>query len=63
MRRQYRLSGGQSMRMGLEDKAIIVTGAAQGIGAAIAQALAAEGVGALLLTDRNETARGPWPRG
>ena len=39
--------------MGLEDKAIIVTGAAQGIGAAIARALAAEGVGALLLTDRN----------
>lgn len=41
------------MRMGLEGKTIIVTGAAQGIGAAIARLLASEGVGALVLTDRN----------
>lgn len=42
------------MKMGLEDKAVIVTGAASGIGAAIAQLLAAEGVGGLLLVDRDD---------
>lgn len=41
------------MNLGLADKVLIVTGAASGIGAAIARALAAEGVGTLLLTDRD----------
>jgi NAD(P)-dependent dehydrogenase (short-subunit alcohol dehydrogenase family) len=41
------------MNLGLADKVVIVTGAASGIGAAIARALAAEGVGNLLLTDRD----------
>ncbi|MGL4238518.1 oxidoreductase [Tabrizicola sp.] len=41
------------MQMGLADKAVIVTGAAQGIGAAIAKALADEGVGGLVLVDRD----------
>lgn len=41
------------MNLGLGDKAVIVTGAASGIGAAIAAELAAEGVGHLLLTDRD----------
>ncbi len=41
------------MKLGLEAKAVIVTGAASGIGAAIARLLAAEGVGSLLLTDRD----------
>lgn len=41
------------MKMELEEKVIIVTGAASGIGAAIARRAAAEGVGALVLTDRN----------
>jgi NAD(P)-dependent dehydrogenase (short-subunit alcohol dehydrogenase family) len=41
------------MNLGLGQKAVIVTGAASGIGAAIARALADEGVGGLLLTDRD----------
>jgi NAD(P)-dependent dehydrogenase (short-subunit alcohol dehydrogenase family) len=41
------------MKLGLESKAMVVTGAASGIGAAIARMLVAEGVGGLLLTDRN----------
>ena len=39
--------------MGLENSVVIVTGAANGIGLAIARTAAAEGVGALVLTDRN----------
>lgn len=41
------------MDLGLQRQAVIVTGAASGIGAAIARMLAAEGVGGLLLTDRD----------
>jgi NAD(P)-dependent dehydrogenase (short-subunit alcohol dehydrogenase family) len=41
------------MRMGLEGKAVIVTGAANGIGAAITRALDAEGIGGLVLVDRD----------
>jgi NAD(P)-dependent dehydrogenase (short-subunit alcohol dehydrogenase family) len=41
------------MNLGLGQKAVIVTGAASGIGAATTRMLAAEGVGGLLLTDRN----------
>ncbi|AZL59336.1 SDR family oxidoreductase [Tabrizicola piscis] len=41
------------MKLGLEDKAVVVTGAASGIGAAIVRLLAAEGVGALVLVDRD----------
>ena len=41
------------MDLGLARQAVIVTGAASGIGAAIAQRLAAEGVGGLVLTDRD----------
>jgi NAD(P)-dependent dehydrogenase (short-subunit alcohol dehydrogenase family) len=41
------------MKLGLEAKAVVVTGAASGIGAAIARMLVAEGVGGLLLTDRD----------
>jgi NAD(P)-dependent dehydrogenase (short-subunit alcohol dehydrogenase family) len=41
------------MKLGLEDKAVIVTGAASGIGAAIARMLAKEGAAALVLTDRD----------
>jgi NAD(P)-dependent dehydrogenase (short-subunit alcohol dehydrogenase family) len=41
------------MNLGLMAQAVIVTGAASGIGAAIARMLAAEGVGGLLLTDRD----------
>lgn len=41
------------MDLGLRHHAIIVTGAASGIGAAIARMLSAEGVGGLLLTDRD----------
>lgn len=41
------------MKLGLGGKAVIVTGAASGIGAAIARMLAAEGVGGLVLTDRD----------
>jgi NAD(P)-dependent dehydrogenase (short-subunit alcohol dehydrogenase family) len=46
------------MKLGLDDRAIIVTGAASGIGAAIARLLAAEGAGALVLTDRDEAGLG-----
>lgn len=38
--------------MGLGDKVIVITGAASGIGLAIAREAVAEGVGALVLTDR-----------
>lgn len=41
------------MKLGLEGKALIVTGAASGIGAAIARMLVAEGAECLLLTDRD----------
>lgn len=41
------------MDLGLGRQAVIVTGAASGIGAAIARTLAGEGVGGLLLTDRD----------
>lgn len=41
------------MDLGLQRMAVIVTGAASGIGAAIARMLAAEGVGGLFLTDRD----------
>ncbi len=41
------------MEMGLVDRAIIVTGAASGIGLAVARLAASEGTGALLLTDRD----------
>jgi NAD(P)-dependent dehydrogenase (short-subunit alcohol dehydrogenase family) len=41
------------MKIGLERKVVIVTGAAGSIGRAIAHMAAAEGVGALMLTDRN----------
>ena len=41
------------MNLDLERQAVIVTGAASGIGAAIARMLAAEGAGGLLLTDRD----------
>ena len=41
------------MKTGLGDKVIVVTGAAGGIGGAIARMAAAEGAGALMLTDRN----------
>jgi len=41
------------MKMGLEGKAVVVTGAASGIGEAIASLLAEEGVGGLVLVDRD----------
>ena len=41
------------MKMGLESRVVIVTGAASGIGAAIARLLADEGVGGLVLVDRD----------
>ncbi len=44
------------MNLGLGQSVVIVTGAASGIGAAIARAAHAEGVGALVLTDRDEPA-------
>ena len=40
------------MDMGLSDKVIVITGAASGIGAAIARAAVAEGARHLILTDR-----------
>ena len=46
------------MELGLQKAAVIVTGAASGIGAAIARALAAEGVGGLFLTDRDASGLG-----
>ena len=41
------------MKMGLLDKVIVITGAASGIGLAVARLAAEEGAGALLLTDRD----------
>ncbi len=41
------------MRVTLDDRVVVVTGAASGIGRAVAQRIAASGVGALLLTDRD----------
>ncbi|MFM7444258.1 MAG: oxidoreductase [Tabrizicola sp.] len=41
------------MNLDLQRQAVIVTGAASGIGAAIARMLVAEGVGGLMLTDRD----------
>ena len=41
------------MKMGRDDKVVVVTGAASGIGRAIAMEAAAEGVLALVLTDRD----------
>lgn len=41
------------MDLGLGRQAVIVTGAASGIGAAAARMLALEGIGALILTDRD----------
>lgn len=41
------------MKLGLQGKALIVTGAASGIGAAIARMLAEEGADNLILTDRD----------
>ncbi len=46
--------GGWRMDLGLTRQVIVVTGAASGIGAAIARLLSYEGVGALHLTDRDE---------
>lgn len=41
------------MKMALDDKVIVVTGAASGIGCGIARLAAEEGAGALVLTDRD----------
>lgn len=41
------------MEMGLSDKIVLITGAASGIGLAIARAVLAEGVGGLIVTDRD----------
>jgi NAD(P)-dependent dehydrogenase (short-subunit alcohol dehydrogenase family) len=43
------------MDLGLGQQVVVVTGAASGIGAAIARLLAQEGVGGLLLSDRDAT--------
>ena len=43
------------MKLGLEDKVILITGAAGGIGQAIARQAANEGAAALFLTDRDGT--------
>ncbi|MGI1661456.1 oxidoreductase [Palleronia sp. KMU-117] len=48
------------MRVSLEDKVILVTGAARGIGAAIAGQAAESGAAALVLTDRDPVP-GRWP--
>ena len=45
--------GGAGMDIRLTDKVVVVTGAASGIGAAVARLAAASGAGGLLLTDRN----------
>jgi NAD(P)-dependent dehydrogenase (short-subunit alcohol dehydrogenase family) len=45
--------GSRGMDLGLGRQAVIVTGAASGIGKAIARMLVAEGVGGLVLTDRD----------
>ena len=50
---EHRPDRGKNMKMGLQTSVVVITGAASGIGLAIAQAAAAEGVGALVLTDRN----------
>ncbi len=41
------------MKLGLQGRALIVTGAASGIGAAIARMLMEEGADSLILTDRD----------
>jgi NAD(P)-dependent dehydrogenase (short-subunit alcohol dehydrogenase family) len=41
------------VKMGLSDKVIVITGAASGIGCAVARMAAEEGAAALVLTDRN----------
>jgi NAD(P)-dependent dehydrogenase (short-subunit alcohol dehydrogenase family) len=41
------------MKVGLDGAVLVVTGAAQGIGAGIADHAAAAGAGALVLTDRD----------
>ena len=48
------------MRVTLADKVIVVTGAARGIGAAIARQAADSGAAALVLTDRDPVP-GDWP--
>ena len=45
---------GTHMEMGLSEKVILVTGAASGIGLAVARRAVEEGAGALVLTDRDE---------
>ena len=41
------------MKMGLDQSVVVITGAASGIGLAVARAAVAEGVGGLVLTDRD----------
>jgi NAD(P)-dependent dehydrogenase (short-subunit alcohol dehydrogenase family) len=48
------------MQVTLDDKVIVITGAARGIGAAIAAQAAASGAKALVLTDRDPVS-GDWP--